>query len=52
MTIPEIYVKANAWIDNNSKLMQLEADSTPQELEQNQEYQGEAFGSRDKTTSD
>ena len=37
--IPEIYTNFNTWIDNNTKLLELQANSSAGELEQNQEYQ-------------
>ncbi len=37
--IPEIYTNFNTWIDNNTKLLELQANNTAGELKQNQEYQ-------------
>ena len=39
MSMPEIYTKFNTWIDNNSKLLQFNANNTPEQLSLNQEYQ-------------
>ena len=37
--ISGIYQGFNKWIDNNSKLLQFNANNTPEQLSQNQEYQ-------------
>ena len=39
--ISGIYQGFNKWIDNNSKLLQFNANNTPEQLSQNQEYQGQ-----------
>ena len=39
INVPSIYEGFNKWIDNNAKLLQFNANSTPEELSQNQEYQ-------------